>query len=149
MDKGELVPLQIVLYLLKEEIERQFSETEEIPGFLIDGYPRQKEQAVLFEKQISPATAIIYFQATDQILTERMLGRGKTSGRSDDNPATIKKRLETFKHYNEGILKLFKSKVTVVNAERTIDEIFADVVRHIDPLVRKQACACNSEKECE
>lgn len=143
MEKGELVPLQMVLYLLRDVIQKQ-CDSGEVSGILIDGCPRQKEQGVLFEKQISPVTAIIYFQASDQILTERMLERGKTSGRSDDNQATIKKRLETFKHYNEGVLKLFKNKVTVVNAERTIDEVFADVVRHIDPLVRKQGCACKS-----
>ncbi|WP_302710453.1 nucleoside monophosphate kinase, partial [Nocardioides cremeus] len=50
MERGELVPLEVVLELLKEAIVKALSASK---GFLIDGYPREKEQGILFEHKIA------------------------------------------------------------------------------------------------
>jgi len=65
-------------------------------GFLIDGYPREVQQGIAFERTIAPCKGVLYFEVSDYVMTQRLLNRGKTSGRVDDNVATIRKRLETF-----------------------------------------------------
>ncbi|GAU97238.1 hypothetical protein RvY_08569 [Ramazzottius varieornatus] len=93
MVKGDLVPLETVLNLLKEAILRESPHSK---GFLIDGFPREVMQANEFEKQVGLCSMVIYFEVPFDIMTERLLQRGITSGRVDDNAATIQKRLQTF-----------------------------------------------------
>ncbi|KAJ8965818.1 hypothetical protein NQ314_003885 [Rhamnusium bicolor] len=121
MEKGELVPLEVVLDLLKEAIINALPTST---GYLIDGYPREKEQGILFEKNIAPVNLVLFFDASDNTLFERLLGRAKTSGRLDDNEETIKLRLQTYNTHK-----------TQIDAERNTEEIFADVVSYLDPLV--------------
>lgn len=132
MQKGELVPNGVVLDLLKEEIHKVIHRSK---GFLIDGYPREKEQGILFEQSIAPVTLILYFNASDNTLVERLRGRSKTSGRADDNDETIEERLHTFRTHNEDIIKQYTEKLKEINAERSTDEIFAEVITYLDPLV--------------
>merc|ERR1712113_1000392 len=54
-------------------------------GFLIDGYPREVSQGEEFEKEICPCSKILYFEVSDETMTERLLKRGQSSGRVDDN----------------------------------------------------------------
>ncbi|KAF0305080.1 Adenylate kinase isoenzyme 1 [Amphibalanus amphitrite] len=93
MEAGDLVPLETVLRLLREAM---ITSLETSKGFLIDGYPREVEQAVKFEEQVCPCTLVIYFELSDEVMTQRLMKRGETSGRVDDNEETIKKRLQTF-----------------------------------------------------
>merc|ERR1712158_60059 len=92
MEKGDLVPLFVVLDLLSEAMLSKLGGSK---GFLIDGYPREVAQGQEFEKEICPCTKILYFEVKDETMTERLLNRGKTSGRVDDNVETIKKRRST------------------------------------------------------
>jgi adenylate kinase len=57
----------------------------------------------------------MYFEASDSTLVSRLLSRGATSGREDDNEETIKKRLDTFHTHNDPIINHFKSKLKQVN----------------------------------
>ncbi|KAG6454000.1 adenylate kinase isoenzyme 1 isoform X2 [Manduca sexta] len=132
MERGELVPNEIVLDLLKEAM---LARAEEAKGFLIDGYPREKSQGIAFEQAIAPVTVIIYFEASSETLTKRLLGRAASSGRADDNEDTIKLRLKTFIDNNELVLAQYPEKLRRINAERSVDEIFADVQAILDPIV--------------
>merc|ERR1711920_175298 len=89
MEKGDLVPLFVVLDLLAEAMISKLSGSK---GFLIDGYPREVAQGQEFEKEILPCSQILYFDVSDETMTARLLNRGKTSGRADDNVETIKLR---------------------------------------------------------
>ena len=83
----------------------------DVPGFLIDGFPREINQGIEFEKQITsnPIAMVLSYDCSEEVMTQRLLERGKTSGRADDNEETIKKRFHTFKestipvldHYNK------------------------------------------------
>lgn len=128
MQSGQLVPLTEVLGLLKDAIAKNASSN----GYLIDGYPRELEQAVCFEKDVGKCTVVIYFEASDDTMTKRLLERGKTSGRADDNEATIKKRLTTFHGNNQPILDAYKDRVVRISAERPVEEVFSDVCKCID-----------------
>ncbi|XP_063376002.1 adenylate kinase isoenzyme 1-like isoform X1 [Cydia fagiglandana] len=133
MERGELVPNELVLELLRDAIEAKLAESN---GFLIDGYPREKSQGEAFEKAIAPATVIIYFEATAETLTKRLLGRAASSGRADDNEETIKLRLKTFVDNNELVLAQYPDKLKRIDAERSVDDIFAEVVSILDPIVK-------------
>lgn len=65
-------------------------------------------------------------------MVERLLERGKKSGRVDDNEETIKKRLDTFHAHTDPILKYFGDRVVKVNCERDVDSIFKEVCQCID-----------------
>ncbi|XP_059061823.1 adenylate kinase isoenzyme 1 isoform X2 [Achroia grisella] len=132
MERGELVPNEIVLDLLKEAI---LARADQSKGFLIDGYPREKSQGIAFEQAIAPVTAIIYFEASSETLTQRLLGRAASSGRADDNEETIKLRLKTFIDNNELVLAQYPDKLRRINAEASVDDIFGEVQKILDPLV--------------
>jgi len=129
MEKGDLVPLFVVLDLLAEAMLAALSGSK---GFLIDGYPREIAQGEEFEKEICPCSKILYFQVSDETMTERLLQRGKSSGRVDDNVETIKKRLDTFHKHSEPVMAHFASKCAAIPAERSVDDIFADVLKALE-----------------
>merc|ERR1711909_67387 len=70
MEKGDLVPLFVVLDLLAEAMLAKLSGSK---GFLIDGYPREVSQGEEFEKEICPCSKILYFEVSDETMTERLL----------------------------------------------------------------------------
>lgn len=67
-----------------------------------------------FEKEIAPCTKIIYFDVSDETMTERLINRGKSSGRVDDNVETIKKRLNTFHQHSKPVIEAYSSKCSCV-----------------------------------
>ncbi|XP_059092214.1 adenylate kinase isoenzyme 1-like [Tigriopus californicus] len=131
MEKGELVPKFVVLDLLAEGMLSKLNESK---GFLIDGYPREVAQGQDFEAEILPCTRILYFDVSDGCMTERLLNRGKSSGRVDDNEETIKKRLNTFHEHSKPVIEAYKEKCVCIPAERNPDDIFADVSKALDAL---------------
>lgn len=134
MQAGKLVPMETVLTLLKEAM---IAKADVSNGFLIDGYPREVDQGVQFEKTICPAKMVFYFALSDSEMTRRLLNRGKTSGRVDDNEETIAKRLQTFHGATEPVTIYYdrKGKLVSVNAERSPDKIFKDVAERVDKLI--------------
>ena len=68
-----------------------------------------------FEKEICPCTKILYFEVSDETMTERLLKRGQSSGRVDDNVDTIKKRLDTFHKHSEPVMEAYAAKCCKVN----------------------------------
>ena len=78
------------------------------PGFLIDGFPRTMEQALVFERKIGKCSFVLYFNAKHETLIKRLLKRGESSGRADDNLESIKKRLETFSASSFPVIKYFQ-----------------------------------------
>ncbi|XP_043203483.1 adenylate kinase isoenzyme 1-like isoform X3 [Amphibalanus amphitrite] len=131
MEAGDLVPLETVLRLLREAM---ITSLETSKGFLIDGYPREVEQAVKFEEQVCPCTLVIYFELSDEVMTQRLMKRGETSGRVDDNEETIKKRLQTFHEHSQPVVCHYEQRCKTINAERSVDEIFEDVCKEVDNL---------------
>ncbi|XP_059179679.1 adenylate kinase isoenzyme 5-like isoform X1 [Physella acuta] len=123
MEKGELVPLEVVLGLMKEAMQAKAATSK---GFLIDGYPRELEQGLRFEKEVAPASFVLCFDVSDETMTKRLLGRALTSGRVDDNEETIKKRLKTFHDVTQPVIDHYskKGRVKMIEAEHSADEVF-------------------------
>ncbi|KRT82889.1 hypothetical protein AMK59_3104 [Oryctes borbonicus] len=133
MESGALVPLDIVLELILEAMLKNLSTAK---GFLIDGYPREKEQGIRFEEVVAPVNIILFFDAKENTLVSRLLKRAETSGRVDDNEETIKKRLQTFITHTDQIVNHYIDKMKKIDAERDVDSIFAEVQSYLDPLVK-------------
>lgn len=89
MDKGDLVPDQVTIDMLNAEVEKN----ADAKGFIFDGFPRTNAQAKaldnLLEDKDSEINAMIALEVDDEILVQRLLERGKTSGRPDDADETI------------------------------------------------------------
>lgn len=81
---------------------------ENSEGFLIDGFPRQLDQAEAFEKNITKCKFVLYFECPKETLQERLLIRGQTSGRADDNLETITKRFDTFINTSLPVIKQYE-----------------------------------------
>ena len=137
MDKGGLVPLEVVLDLVKIAMLEAVKKGSK--GFLIDGYPREVKQGDQFEAEIQPAALVIYFECSNETLVKRLLERGKSSGRSDDNIDTIKLRLDTFFNSTRPVVDHYtkKQKLVKIGAERSVDAIFTDVCAQLDKHVKK------------
>jgi len=129
MSKGILVPREVVLDLIKSAIEKNLSTAK---GFLIDGYPREVEQGIDFEAKIAPCTLIIYYNCSDATMKQRLIGRGLSSGRVDDNEETIMKRLKTFHDHSEPVMAHYASKVATIPADTDTDTIFSATCAAID-----------------
>jgi adenylate kinase len=132
MKEGNLVPTRIVLALLKKAVVKQRG-----GKFLIDGYPRTLDQAFEFERMIGAPTFVLAYGADDDVLTQRLLERGKTSGRADDNEDTIRQRLRTFHQESAPVID-FYGKLGLVRSVPSVgspDEVFAATAPHFHPEV--------------
>lgn len=99
MDTGELVPDSLTINMLEDEVENHPNAS----GFLFDGFPRTIAQAEALDKFLTKkgwkVTATIALEAKDDVLVQRILERGKTSGRADDqDEAKIRTR---YAEYNQ------------------------------------------------
>lgn len=126
MDKGQLVPDEVTIKMLKAEVEKDINSN----GFIFDGFPRTVAQAEALSELLSEkgteVSAMIALEVDDEVLVKRLLERGKTSGRPDDaNEDVIRKRIKVY--YEEtAILKQFylkQDKYYGVDGEGSIEEI--------------------------
>ncbi|KAL3104494.1 hypothetical protein niasHT_027204 [Heterodera trifolii] len=131
MDAGGLVPLDTVLAIVKAAMLKK---RESSNGFLIDGYPREVTQGERFEQEIQSPVLVIYFEASDETLVKRLMGRG----RSDDNAETIKNRLHTFVESTKPVVDHYgkQGKLVKIAAEGSVDDIFSEVCKHLNERVK-------------
>ncbi|EIW85295.1 ADK-domain-containing protein [Coniophora puteana RWD-64-598 SS2] len=100
--EGTIVPMEVTIKLLENAMRAELARrntgawSDGKGRFLIDGFPRQMDQAQEFDKTVCPATHVIFYTAPEDVMVARLLERGKTSGRADDNVESIKKRLATY-----------------------------------------------------
>ena len=88
-------------------IEDAMKRSGDSPGFLIDGFPREINQGLEFERLITPCCVVLSYECSEEVMMQRLLERGKTSGRADDNEETIKKRFHTFKESTMPVLEYY------------------------------------------
>lgn len=138
MDNGQLVPDSLIIDILSSVLD---SKGENINGVIFDGFPRTIAQAEALNKMLEErdesVSAVIGLEVEDDELVNRIVARGKTSGRSDDNEATARKRLETY--YSQTLpLKDFylgENKYVTIQGQGNIEDIFADIERTLDTLI--------------
>ena len=138
IDKGELVPDEITINMLKDEVEKNM----DAAGFLFDGFPRTIKQADELESLLTfkglKLTATIALDADDEVLVKRILERGKTSGRSDDQDENkIRNRYEEYNEKTAPLIDYYKEKgkYYAINGIGSIEDITVRLSTIIDTLV--------------
>ena len=123
VDRGELVPTNIIIQLLKENMIKEAATTKE---FLIDGFPKDASQSAAFEKEIAPIARVIYLKATDETMKARCMERAGTEGRTDDTEELIATRIATHNMNIKAMTTLYakKKKLNEVDAEGDNEAIF-------------------------
>lgn len=132
---GNLVPDAMIIDILLKAVDAHAADAK---GFILDGFPRTVEQAVALEKAFEERNNKISFLIDIQVetneLIERLIKRGETSGRADDNMETIKKRLDIYETKTAPVNDFYKQlgKYHAINGIGTIDEIFNRISVYID-----------------
>ena len=136
IDKGHLAPDDLTFALLANRL----NEISDAKGVVFDGFPRNVTQAehleILAESHGNKIDIVLNLVVNEKELINRILHRGKTSGRSDDNLETVKKRLTIYNNQTKPILDFYKKegKLIDIQGESAIDEIFAKICEAIDAL---------------
>ena len=129
MKTGGLVDSTMMLKILKGAMTE--GNTKPVSGkYLIDGYPRAMDQIEQFEAAICKPTVVVAFSASEKVLEERILGRGKANGRAEDNDVkVIRARYATYKAQSEAVIDHYASQgiVTTIHSERAVETVWADV----------------------
>lgn len=138
MDKGDLVPDQVTIDMLKDAVETH----SEAKGFIFDGFPRTSKQAEALDTFLSEKSmqisATVALEADDDVLVERLVNRGKTSGRVDDqDEEKIRNRFEEYNNKTAPLRDFYEAqgKFHSVDGIGDIDEITHRLTTLIDGLL--------------
>lgn len=107
-------------------------------GFIFDGYPRTIPQAdalsKMLEKRGEKIHSVIGLEVPDDVLTERLIERGKISGRDDDNAETIRQRLEVYHNTTSPLREYYirDGSYRPIHGIGSIDEIFDRIIEKIE-----------------
>ncbi len=130
IQEGKIVPAEVTVRLLRDAMESSNSDK-----FLVDGFPRDMENLACWNtimSDIADVQFLLFLDCPNEIMVDRLLERGKTSGRNDDNNESIKKRLVTYDQSTRPIIEHFRGlgKVREVNSNRPIDDVYGEVAIH-------------------
>ena len=135
MDKGQLVPDSVVIGMINSALDT-YSDAN---GFLFDGFPRTVAQAEALDKLLdqknTEIAAVLALEVSEEELMNRLLNRGKTSGRSDDvNEDVIRSRIIEYENKTAAVAAHYEKagKVVKVKGEGTVEEIFQSLCNEIE-----------------
>lgn len=146
---GKIVPMEVTITLLRNAIQSAIEEHNSSSAegwgqgkgrFLIDGFPRKLDQSQKFEADVCPAQLVLFLRCTEEIMLKRLLHRGETSGRTDDNIESIKKRFRTctacipnstgtFEDTSLPVVDYLRNyeKVVDIDATKSVDEVYQEI----------------------
>lgn len=135
MDKGQLVPDEVVIGMISSALD----EHPGARGFLFDGFPRTSAQAEALDKLLelknTSISVMLALDVSEEELVKRLLKRGETSGRSDDNnEQVIRARIVEYHNKTAAVADYYKQfdKVVMVPGEGSIAHIFDSLCKEID-----------------
>ena len=137
--QGQLVPDDVTIQLLEKHIESLPADTK---GLIFDGFPRTLNQAVqlerLMKKRGDKTAILIDINVPEDEIIRRLIERGKTSGRSDDNLDTIKKRLVVYHEQTRPVDDYYElmDKYVRIQGLGTISGIFGRISRVLDKIYK-------------
>ncbi len=136
ISQGQLIPDELMLRVLEHELDNNPDKTAE--GVIFDGFPRTIPQALalkdMMKRRGQKIHAVIGLEVPEDQLMERMVLRGKESGRSDDNPGTIRKRLAVYHKQTQPLRDYYVGEGVYVpiKGDGTVDQVFERVIAAID-----------------
>ncbi len=140
IDKGQLAPDALVIDLIADYVAKH----KESKGNIFDGFPRTTPQAEAFDKIMeqhgTPVNLMLALEVSDDELIDRLLKRGKESGRADDScESVIRNRIDIYKAQTAVVADHYRrqGKFHAIRGTGSIEEIFRSICRQIDPLLEK------------
>lgn len=130
ISKGQLIPDDLMISIIEEVLDKEASDKK---GIILDGFPRTIPQAEALEEFLksrgTDVHAVIGLEVPDEELSYRLVKRAAESGRSDDNPETIKKRLEVYHSQTSPLREHYikKGKYLPINGTGNVDDIFQSI----------------------
>ena len=120
VDKGELVPDDLLLDLIRERLNQPDAQN----GWILDGFPRNVNQASFLEQllqELNQSCDCVNLEVPDEVLVARMLGRG----RKDDNEDTNRRRLEVYRIDTEPLIGFYRDRSVLksINGDRSVEEV--------------------------
>jgi adenylate kinase len=134
MDQGLLVPDEVVIGMISGKID----ETPDARGFIFDGFPRTRAQAEALDKLLefknTEINLVLSLEVPEAELMKRLVGRGATSGRSDDNEEVIIKRIKEYASKTEPVAGYYNThgKLERVKGDGNIVDTFKLLSKEID-----------------
>ncbi|HSI91227.1 MAG TPA: adenylate kinase [Adhaeribacter sp.] len=136
MDQGMLVPDEVVIGMIDNKLKEH---QKSAGGFIFDGFPRTVPQAQALDKLMeannTAITCMVALEVNEEELTKRLLLRGQSSGRPDDqNEGLIRKRVQEYNNKTAQVAKYYEEqgKFFSVHGIGEIDEIFDNTCSVID-----------------
>ena len=134
MDQGLLVPDEVGIGMISSKID----ETPDARGFIFDGFPRTKAQAEALDKLLefknTEIDLVLAMEVPETELIRRLVGRGETSGRSDDTEEVIVKRIKEYHNKTEQVASHYNAqgKLERIKGDGNIDDTFKLLSKEID-----------------
>ena len=134
IDRGQLVPDDLIVRLIADFLDGKHGSK----GVIFDGFPRTLKQAEALKTMLNERDTDIHIlldlQVEDDELVDRLIERGKISGRSDDNPETIKARLDVYHTQTAPLATYYigEGKHVAIKGIGRIEEIFERIAEAID-----------------
>jgi len=130
-DRGDLVDDETIVELIESRLDRG----DTIPGFILDGFPRNTPQAEALDALLSRLgrnlDVVFELQVGDrEVLLERLAKRAADEGRTDDTPDAIRKRLEIYERETAPLVEYYRStrgNVVGIHADRPVDDVFTEI----------------------
>jgi len=136
MARGELVSDAILLGML----ESRFSRDDTRDGFILDGYPRNLAQAdaldALLKRMGQPFDHAVQLEVPTDLLVDRIAGRAAAEGRADDNPESVRKRLDVYQDQTAPVIEFYRThgQLKVVDGVGSLDDVFNRIIEVIAPV---------------
>ena len=134
IDKGQLIPDELMIEILASVYDSLCP----CEGVIFDGFPRTIPQAEALKKMLAQrgteVSGVLQLEVPEEMLTERLLNRGKTSGRADDNAETIRKRLKVYHSQTAPLAAWYaaEGKLHAIKGYGALEEINAALCGVID-----------------
>ena len=130
-DRGELLSDDLIVRMIRDRLSRG----DTIPGFILDGFPRNLPQAEALDTLLAELgrglDVVFEFQIGDrEVLMERIAKRAVEEGRTDDTPDAIRKRLEIYDRNTAPLVEHYRAtrtNVVGIHADQPVDDVFAEV----------------------
>lgn len=141
MDTGILVPDEVVIGM----IENRIKTVKSAQGFIFDGFPRTVPQATTLDHMCHDnnmeITLMVMLKVDEQELAKRIIERGKTSGRTDDqDPKLVGERIAEYNNKTAPVASYYakRNKYFEVNGMHSVDRVFEDICEIIDSVLQKK-----------
>jgi len=125
MDRGELVPDAVVIAVAEERLRQPDTEK----GFILDGFPRTAEQAEALDRMLQRLgrrlERCLALRVDEERLVQRLLGRARIEGRTDDSEDTIRTRMRVYREQTAPLLEFYRRKGVLVEVDGvgSVDEV--------------------------